>query len=147
MKFITQILKLKTRKELDFINISNKILVIFKKLKIKNGFINIYSKHTTLAIIINEYEKFLLKDMRIFMEKLTSEKMYFHDNIKLRKDCSPDEPENARGHLRCMLMEAFQTIPIINYKLQLGKYQQVIVIETSGPRTREIIIQILGEEK
>ncbi|MBU4308869.1 MAG: secondary thiamine-phosphate synthase enzyme YjbQ [Nanoarchaeota archaeon] len=145
MKFHTEILKLKTQKELEFINITDKIKKINNNFKIKEGILNIFSKHTTLAIKINEYEPLLLKDMEQFIKKLAPEKKYFHDNIKLRKNCPENEPANAKGHLRSMLMETFQIIPIVNNKIQLGKYQQIFAVETSGPREREIIIQIFGE--
>ena len=147
MNFHTEILKLKTSKELEFIDITNKIKKIFSKIKIKEGFINIFSKHTTIAIEINEYEPQLLKDMEWLLKKIVPEKRkYFHDNSNLRKNCYLNEPANAKGHLRCMLMETFQIIPILNNKLQLGKYQQIFAIETFGPREREIIIQVIGEE-
>lgn len=146
MKFLTQILKLKTKEELEFINITNQIIEILEQSKIQNGVVNIYSKHATLSIEINEYEKLLLKDMDWFMKKLApEEREYFHDDIKLRENCPPDEPKNAKGHLRSLLMETFQTVPIIDSKIQLGQYQQIFAIETSGPRERELIVQIFGE--
>ena len=146
MEFFTQTLRLKTEKELEFIDITGKILHIVNKSKIKEGFLNVFSKHTTMAIEINEYEPQLLKDMEWFMKEIVPEKRkYFHDNIKLRKNYPPKEPANAKGHLRSMLMGASQIVPIINYKLQLGRYQKIIAVETSGPRERELIIQIFGE--
>ena len=72
MNFHTEILKLKTSKELEFIDITNKIKKIFSKIKIKEGFINIFSKHTTIAIEINEYEPQLLKDMEWLLKKIFS---------------------------------------------------------------------------
>jgi len=146
MKIFTQILPLKTNEELEFVNITDRVQSITKLSKVKNGIINIFSKHTTLSIEINEYEKLLLKDMGWFLKRIAPEnKEYFHDDIELRNDCPPDEPKNAKGHLRSLLMETFQMIPIMDYEMQIGQYQQVFAIETSGPREREIIIQIFGE--
>ena len=148
MKIHTEILKLKTKKELEFIKITDKVEKILSKVKLKEGFVNIFSRHTTMAIKINEYEPQLLKDIEWFMKNLAPEKRkYFHDNFKLRKNCPPNEPANADGHLRNLILETFQTIPILNYKLQLGKYQQIFIVETSGPIEREIIVQVVGEKK
>jgi thiamine phosphate synthase YjbQ (UPF0047 family) len=44
-----------------------------------------------------------------------------------------------------MLLESSQVIPILNSNMQLGKYQQIFGIETSGPREREINVQVVGE--
>jgi len=146
MKFYTGILKLKTEKELEFINITEKINSILKKSEIKKGFINIFSKHTTLAIKINEFEELLMKDFDWLMKRIAPEnKKYFHDIIKLRKNCPPDEPKNAKGHLRSLLLETSQMIPILKSEMQLGKYEQIFAVETSGPREREIVVQVVGE--
>jgi secondary thiamine-phosphate synthase enzyme len=148
MKFFTQILKLKTNEELEFMNITDQVKDILEQSNIANGVVNIYSKHTTLSVEINEYEKLLLKDIDWFMKKLVpEEREYCHDNIELRENCPPDEPKNAKGHLRTLLLETSQAVPIINSEIQLGQYQQIFAVETSGPRDRELIIQIFGEGK
>jgi secondary thiamine-phosphate synthase enzyme len=146
MKIKTEIFSIDTAKEFEILNITKKIREIFEKNKIKEGFVNIFSKHTTLAIKINEDEKLLMEDFDWLMKQIApDEKKYFHDIIELRKNCPPDEPKNAAGHLRCMVLETSQMIPVIDSKLQLGQYQEIFAIETSGPRERKIIVQIVGE--
>jgi|WetSurMetagenome_2_1015567.scaffolds.fasta_scaffold14630_4 secondary thiamine-phosphate synthase enzyme len=146
MRFYTEILSLKTEKELEFFNITEKISFIIKNSGIKEGFVNVFSRHTTFAIKINEFEELLIKDLEWLMKRIAPEKKkFFHDKIKLRKNCPADEPKNARGHLRSMLLETSQSIPIINSKMHLGTYQKIFAIETSGPREREIFIQIIGK--
>lgn len=145
MRFRTEILKLNTKKELEFIDITEKIKIIVKKSKIREGFVTLFSKHTTLMIKINEWEKLLLGDMKWLMKKIAPPwKSYAHDKIKLRKNCLPDEPKNAKGHLRSMMLETSQLIPILKNQMQLGKFQKIFAIETSGPREREIIVQTFG---
>jgi len=142
---MTKIQELETHKEFEIIKITDKIKDIVKQLKVKDGFVNIFSKHTTLAIKINEYEELLLKDLKDLMQRIAKENAeYNHDQIELR-NCSKNEPKNAKGHLRCFLLETSQMIPIFNYEMQLGIYQDIFAVETSGPRKREIIIQICGE--
>ena len=145
MDIKTEIFNLNTIKEFEIIRITERVKDIFEKNKIREGFINIYSKHTTLAIKINEYEQLLLEDFDGLMKRIAPEEIkYFHDVIALRKNCPPNEPKNAAGHLRCMVLETSQMIPVINYEMQLGSYQEIFAIETSGPRERKIINQIVG---
>lgn len=145
MKIYTEILKLKTNSNFEFINITEKVRDIIKRSNIREGTVNVFSKHTTLALEINEDEKLLLKDIELFLEKLVPDnREYFHDKIELREGCPLDEPKNAKGHLRSLLMETSQTIPLINDKICLGKWQQIFAIETSNPRDREIIVQVMG---
>lgn len=146
MKILNETLIISSSKELEFMNITDRIIKIFEKSKIEHGILNLFSKHTTLAIKINEDEALLRKDFDWFMKTLAPEnKQYEHDKIEKRLNCLPDEPKNSKGHLRTLVLETSQFIPINNYKLQLGRFQQIFAIETSGPREREIIIQILGE--
>ncbi|MBU1975933.1 MAG: secondary thiamine-phosphate synthase enzyme YjbQ [Nanoarchaeota archaeon] len=146
MRLHTEILKLDTNKELELINITDKIKDIVSCLPIKNGRVNLFSKHTTMSIKINEDEKFLLKDLQWLMTHIAPEdNEYEHDKIHLRPDCPANEPKNAKGHLRSMLMETSQMIPLLSNELQLGKYQSIFAVETSGPRAREIVVQVFGE--
>lgn len=146
MKINNEILTIETKKEFEIIDITEKVMNLLKNSKINRGFINVFSKHTTLSIKINENEPLLIEDMNIFMKKIVQEDgNYHHDVISLRKDCPADEPKNAKGHLRTLILETHQTIPVMENKLELGKYQRIFAIETSGPRERQILIQIIGE--
>ncbi|MBI5148681.1 YjbQ family protein [Candidatus Pacearchaeota archaeon] len=145
MKILNESINLKTRKEFEIINITDKIISSVRKSKIRQGFVNIFSRHTTLALKINENEKLLLKDMHDFLEKIAPKnKRYNHDKLELRHACLPNEPKNARGHIKNLVLETSQIIPINNHEICLGRWQNVFAIETSGPRKREIMIQIIG---
>jgi len=146
MKIYTQKIKLSTKKRLEIIDITDNLNKILKSSKINSGIMNVYSRHTTLAIKINENEELLLKDIsHMLEEKIPKDKEYSHDKLELRKNCPRNEPKNADSHLKCLFLETSQTIPIIESKLDFGKWQSVLIIETSGPRDREITIQIIGE--
>ena len=42
-------------------------------------------------------------------------------------------------------MSTSETIPIIGGALQLGRWQRIFLVELDRPRTREVILQVLGE--
>jgi secondary thiamine-phosphate synthase enzyme len=147
MMIYSEILQFKTKGALEFIDITDKIKKIVNKYSILQGYVNIFSKHTTLAVKINESEKLLMKDFQHFFEKLVPKnKKYFHDKIELRKNCPENEPKNANSHLKCMVLETSQTIPIINKEMTLGKWQSIFAVETCGPREREIVVQVCGNQ-
>lgn len=145
MKIITKKLDFVTKKEFEIINITKDIKKIFENNHVKEGFLNIFSRHTTLAIKINEDEELLMKDFKEFFNILTPERDYHHDKLELRKNCLANEPKNAKGHLRTLVLETSQNIPISSGKLLLGRFQQIFAIETSGGREREIIVQVVGK--
>jgi secondary thiamine-phosphate synthase enzyme len=111
---------------------------------IKEGMVNIISRHTTTALAINEYEPRLLDDLRSFFNEIAPpDKPYKHNDLHLR-DCPPDEPKNAHSHILAMLLSSNESVPLVNGRLLLGKWQSVLLFELDGPRQRQVGVQIIG---
>ena len=133
MKSFEKTIELKTKGELDFIDITEEIQKIVEESGIKNGICNIIVPGATGAIILNENDYSLLEDLKELMKNLVPNKEYNH-------------PINARSHLRAILLGNNQTIPISNNKLMLGTWQQILFIELDTiPRKRKIFVKIIGE--
>jgi secondary thiamine-phosphate synthase enzyme len=53
---------------------------------------------------------------------------------------------NGHSHIRASLLGPSITVPFINKRLTLGTWQQIVIIDFDvRPRSREIILQIMGE--
>ena len=59
-----------SREYLEFRDLTDEIESQIKSLKIKNGYVLVYSKHTTVAICVNEKEAGIVKDFKSLMKKL-----------------------------------------------------------------------------
>jgi len=128
----------------DIVDITSGIKEVVKNSGVKDGFVLIFTPHTTTAIRMNENEEGLLKDIKKFLEEeAPSSKDYFHDKIEDRK-CPPDEPSNAHSHIRSLLLGASETIPVMDSKLILGTWQSIFFIDLDGPRKRKVIVQVNG---
>ena len=118
---------LNSSKNFEIIDISSKIN---EKIDINEGIVNIFSKHSTSAIAVNENESGLLADLELMLEDLVSDKYSWkHDLID----------NNAKSHLKSFLLSSSETIPISNGKLDLGTWQSVFFIELDGPRKDRIV--------
>lgn len=150
MKIINTILKFKTKKHIDFIDLTDDVVKFTKKTNIKNGFICIYSKHTTLALRINEKEKGIFTDFKGLVNKITPKNIYYHHNdLNIRTEnlvCDPGASDCLNGHSHCLhlLMGTSEMIPIINGHLVLGIFQRVFAIELDTGRPRQVVLQIIG---
>ena len=143
MTLYRKVLEIDTQKEFEIKNISRDISDIIKESPIKNGFVNVFSTHTTLAVTLNEYEKLLLLDIEEILNEIAPlNKEYHHDQLHLRENLPPNEPKNAHSHLRSLFTTLNPTIPVSNYKMELGIYQSIIAIETSGPRHRKLVVSV-----
>lgn len=132
-----------------FLDLTNKINAVIKKSKIKNGFIIINSKHTTMGIVVNEIaEPNLLDDILEHVQRtipedkrstrVTKNYKYPTANYKHRCQDNPycnliDEDYNAAEHIRSISYSLPSiTLPIKKGALVLGVYQQVAVFEFDG---------------
>ncbi|MDP3623254.1 MAG: secondary thiamine-phosphate synthase enzyme YjbQ [Methanobacteriaceae archaeon] len=136
MKIITDEINIKTSKDLEIVDISSKISEIVKSSKIKHGLINIFTRHSTSAIVINENEPRLIKDFENLLMKIVPENETYGHNII---------DNNAAAHLRSFLLGGSQSIPIQNGYLDLGTWQSIFFVELDGPRNRKVKITILGQ--
>ncbi len=120
-------IKINTTKKFELINITSEINDL---IDIDEGIVNIFTKHSTSAIVVNENESGLIKDFeRLLKDLILEDNGYNHDKID----------NNAASHLRSFLLSASETIPIKNSKLDLGTWQSVFFVELDGPRNNRTI--------
>ncbi|MBE6504616.1 MAG: YjbQ family protein [Methanobrevibacter millerae] len=104
--------------------------MINNEIDIKSGIVNVFSKHSTSAIVVNENESGLLKDLELMLSDLVSDKYSWqHDRID----------NNAKSHLKSFLLSSSETIPISDRKLDLGTWQSVFFVELDGPRNNRTV--------
>ena len=107
------------------------------------GVVCAFSQHSTVGMIVNEMEERLILDLGKWLEEMAPiAQGYKHDDLHLRENIPEDEPKNAHSHLRALLLGNHVSVPFKNGKLQLGKYQEIIMVELDGPRERNIVISI-----
>ena len=152
MKFINEVIEVKPKKYLDFIDLTEEIEKLVNKSNIKNGFVLVYSTHTTLAICVNEKEKRICRDFEVLMNKLIpKDAYYYHNDLTIRTEnlvCQSASSDCLNGHSHCthLLMRNSETIPIIDGKIMLGTWQRIFAIELDCCRPRKVLVQISGLE-
>ncbi|MFH1180935.1 MAG: secondary thiamine-phosphate synthase enzyme YjbQ [bacterium] len=137
----------KTKDGLEFIDFTDKVVDFARQSQIKNGLVNIQTLHTTGAVILNENEPLLLKDMKKHLEKLSPRELnYDHNNFAIRTVNMCDD-ECANGHSHCLAINLPSTITLnlIDAKLQLGQWQRIFFLELDRARDRKVQVQIIGE--
>ena len=128
-------IRIQTTKKQEMIDLTIKIEEILKKSKIKNGLLNIYTPHSTVAVIINEnHDPNICKDILNSLNKLIPEGVWLHDKID----------NNAAAHIKASILGPSETIPIRERKLQLGVWQSPMFVELDGPKERTIIITMIS---
>lgn len=123
----------------DIIDITAKIHEAIEKEQIQHGLITAFVSGSTAALTTIEYESGLIQDLKESVERLIpSDRRYHHD------DRWGDD--NGFSHPRAALFGPSIALPVQNGKVCLGTWQQVILLDFDNrPRTREIILQLIGE--
>ncbi|MCI0787148.1 MAG: YjbQ family protein [Chloroflexi bacterium] len=147
MKSKSYRLQLETKEAPEFIDITDWVCQCVAQSKVANGFVIVYSKHTTAAVKINENEPLLLQDMVAFLEKISPRNGgYQHNDFSIRTvNMTADESPNGHAHLQHLLLGTSETVPLIDGIMQFGRYQSVFFIELDHPRSREVMVQVVGE--
>lgn len=126
-------------------DVTEQVSAVVRESGVVEGMVAITSMHTTCALSVNENEERLVEDIRdFFLSIAPPDRSYKHNDLHLRVNIPPDEPENAHSHLICMMLGNSETITVHNGALILGQYQSVLLLETDGPRERKLAVQVLG---
>ena len=147
MKTRSFCLKLKTKSAPDFIDITDWVRQCVTKSQVSDGFVVVFSKHTTAAVKINENEPLLLQDMKRSLERICPRQGdYQHNNFEICTiNMTQDESPNGHAHLQHLVLGSSETIPLAQGSLQFGRWQSIFFIELDHPRSREVMVQIVGE--
>lgn len=121
-------------------NLTSSMKDILNKSGVQNGTFTLFVKHTTASVMIIEDEPGIRADTQSFWNAMIPAKPDWQHNTRNQGE------DNGHSHLRGQLQGPSLTIPIIDGTLTLGTWQQIVMIDfDTRARTRELIVQIMGE--
>jgi secondary thiamine-phosphate synthase enzyme len=135
---------LKTKGIYDMVDITDRIEKLLATKKFKSGLVNVFVKHTTCAIAVNEFtDPKLLNDFRKRLAELNPEDgEYEHNESHV---CNGDNCVNGHAHCNALLLPTSITCQVVNGKLNLGAWQRIFVIELDRARQRDINLTFVGD--
>ena len=137
MKWRQETLRIKAPKR-GFYLITDKILSAIDISDINIGMMNLFLKHTSASLTINENAS---PDVRLDMEEISSSLIPDGYNYHHSLEGADDMP----AHFKSSMFGVNLNIPITNGKLNLGTWQGIYLNEHRDyPTTREIVITVWG---
>jgi len=123
----------------DVIDITLKVESVIGKSNISNGIAAVFVPGSTAGITTIEYEPGVVEDLKKAIERLVPQNIHYDHNARWGDG-------NGFAHVRAALLGPSLSIPIVDGDLQLGTWQQIVLIDFDNrPRTREVAIQIVGQ--
>jgi secondary thiamine-phosphate synthase enzyme len=133
---MAEILTLATRKEKECIDLTEQVREVLRKSGVERGLCQVYSLHSTAAIIVNENA-----DPNIGVDLVNALNQTFPQKNDWLHDRIDD---NAQSHILASILGPSETIPVEGGELLLGTWQTILLVELDGPRPeRRIAVQVL----
>lgn len=107
--------------------------------QIRSGMCHLFLRHTSASLTIQENaDPDVLVDLADFFAKLVPDGMHYVHNA--------EGPDDMSAHIRTVLTNTSEQIPIANGRLVLGTWQGIYIWEhRDHPHERELFIHITGE--
>jgi secondary thiamine-phosphate synthase enzyme len=136
---VTKKIKLSSRGETDIIDITDKVSDYVETSKVKDGVVTVFVSGSTGGVTTIEYEPGLIKDTQRAFEVIAPRRGEYQHNLRWHDG-------NGFSHVRAALLGPSLSVPFSKQRLQLGTWQQIVFIDFDNrPRSREIVVQIIGE--
>jgi secondary thiamine-phosphate synthase enzyme len=137
-----------TREPIEVVDLTARVEAFLQAARLEAGWVNVQSRHTTAGIAVNENEPLLVQDLLALLERLAPRRAgYGHDALHLRAGVPADERPNGHAHAKALLLRTAETLNVAGGRLQLGRFQRVLLVELDGPREREVSVLALGEKR
>lgn len=139
-----------TQKSLDIVDITDDVERVLLESGVTSGLVNIYTRHTTTTIKINEHEDGFFEDFRRFCRQFApASGDYKHNDLSVRDPktlCDGEECLNGHSHVLQMFVgTASEHVPVVDGKLQLGRWQRVLFLELDRAKERQVMVTVMGE--
>ena len=131
------IIELSTNEREELLDITGQVREIVEDSGLRNGVCALYAHGATAAIMIQEnWDASVPTDVVNFLHKLIPPGGWLHDQ----------QDNNGDAHIKAGLVGPSETIPVIDGKLGLSRWQGVFFCEFDGPRRdRRVILTVLND--
>ena len=136
----TQRIQIQTRGNNHVLDITPHLIRVLEQSEIRDGVAVLFVIGSTAGITTTEFEPGLVNhDLEAGFEKIAPQAgRYEHEETW--------HDDNGHSHVRASLLGPGLTIPIVGRQPTLGRWQQIVLIDfDTRPRTRDVVVQILGE--
>jgi secondary thiamine-phosphate synthase enzyme len=135
----TKTLRLSTRGNTEIQDITGGIETLIRQSDIANGIVTVFCPSATSGLTTIEFESGCVSDLQRLFDEIIEPDRYYSHNEKWGDG-------NGHSHVRAAVVGPSLTIPIVNRRLTLGTWQQIIYMDFDiRERNRELVVQIMGD--
>jgi len=136
---VTRKIGLHTEGNCDIIDITDQVRQAVSQSGVASGTVTLFMAGSTGGLTTIEYEPGLLHDFKAMWERTAPRDIsYQHDRAW--------GDGNGHSHVRASILGPSLVVPFTDGELHLGTWQQIVLVDFDNrPRSRQIVLQIMGE--
>jgi secondary thiamine-phosphate synthase enzyme len=121
----------------ELVDITSQVQAVVERSAITDGLVHVYAQGATAAVMIQEnWDESVQEDVIDFLSKEIPKGVWKHDA----------QDGNGDAHLKAGLVGPSETIPLIEGKLGLSRWQNIFFCEFDGPRSqRTVVVTVLAD--
>jgi len=128
--------RVSTSSRFEVVDITSMVESIVSRSGVRNGLCLVFVPHATAAIIANEAEPGLMQDyIDLIKELFKPDAPWRHNRID----------DNAHAHLASAVIGPSRVFPVIDGRCVRGTWQNIMLVEMDGPRSRRVVVEVIGE--
>jgi len=119
------------------VDITPQVTRLVERSRVRDGLVNVYAQGATAGIMIQEnWDESVQTDVVSLLAKLIPRGVWQHDL----------QDGNGDSHLKSGLVGPSESIPLVDGRLGLSRWQNIFFCEFDGPRSdRRVLVTILRD--
>jgi len=136
----TEKIQIETKGNCHVVDITDHVVEIVERAGLVEGTVTLFNIGSTAGITTTEYEPGLVNyDIEAGFERIAPQAARYEHEETWHDD-------NGHAHVRASLLGPSLSVPVVDGKMTLGAWQQIILVDfDTRPRTRTVICQIIGQ--
>jgi len=138
LKATTRYLTFNIPARMDFVNITGEVEAVVAESGVREGLCLVNAMHITASVFINDDEKGLHADYKVWLEALAP-----HDPKRYRHNLTGED--NGDAHHKRQIMGREVVVAVTKGELDFGPWEQIFYGEFDGRRPKRVLVKIIGE--
>ena len=136
---ISREIHLRTRGHTSIEDITARVQAAVAESGLAAGIVTVFCPGSTAGLTTIEYEDGVVFDLQQVLDEIVPPDRAYKHHLRWGDD-------NGSAHIRSALIGPSLTVPFVAGRLALGTWQQIVFLDfDTGPRTRRLVVQVMGE--
>jgi secondary thiamine-phosphate synthase enzyme len=136
---VSKSIELRTNGHCDIQDITSQVNRAVAPSGVKNGIVTVFVPGSTGGVTTVEFESGLISDLQQMFDRIIPTDIAYKHDLRWGDG-------NGHAHVRASLLGPSLTVPLVDGRLTLGTWQQIVFVDFDNrSRSRRLIVQIVGE--